>query len=191
MALITVTVADFGLGAQAWAGPDEPDPNRSLRPMPTPGPRPKPHDGFFTSTWDVGRRSSAWLDFMRVTGERGPEDRMLWVLTPQPEATLYVIDSLADYKRLADEYPQRWNHPNVSSKNPDYAPNWNQIATAKPLPFDGMHATEAGIQAGNVQPPGDPRFTGWDVESTLWFAWRFIKHELVGVIYDGWTLRKE
>src|SRR5438445_6696122 len=100
MTLATVTVEAIGLGIQAWAGQAEPDPNRRMRPRRTEGPRPKPDDGFLTSTWDAGRRSCSWLEFMHANGERPGEDRRLWTLMPDPKATLYRIDSLGAYKDL-------------------------------------------------------------------------------------------
>lgn len=191
MALSTVTVERYRLGVQAWAGQSEPDKNRAFRLCATPGPRAKPQDGFFTSTWDSARRSSSWLDFMRTQGLRAPDGRRVWTLEPDPEATLYVIDTIGDYKLLADEYPQRWNHPNVSAKNPSYAPNWNRIESGNSKPFDGVHVTNAAIAAGKAQSPNEhPQFLGWDVESTLWLVWRFTGYHPVGVLGAGWELEQ-
>lgn len=191
MALPIVTVGGFSLGIQAWAGQSEPDMNRAITPGPTPGPMAKPQDGFFTSTWNPALRSSSWLDFMRTHGQRDPEGRRVWTLVPDPEASLYVIDSMDDYKVLADEYPQRWDHPNVSRKHPFYSPNWNQIATIILRPFDGVHVTRAAIEGGRAQSPNQhPQFTSWDVESTLWLTWRFTEYQLAGVLGDSWELEE-
>ena len=66
MTLQTRTVADLGLGLQAWIGPSEPDPRRPWLPARDPTLRPKPIDGFFTSTWDPEHQTCPWLGFLLV-----------------------------------------------------------------------------------------------------------------------------
>jgi hypothetical protein len=109
--LTVITTYTFGLGTQAWAGRSEPDFRRSLRPSESLGPRSKPQDDFFTSTWDSSSRSSAWLDFMRSRGQRTPEGRRVWLLVPEPSATLCVIDSLVDYETLANNLSTTMESP--------------------------------------------------------------------------------
>lgn len=121
---------------------------------------------------------------MREHGQRTSDGRRVWTLEPDREASLYVIDALADYRALADAFPQRWDH---SPKNPSYSPNWNQIASTKP--FDGIHITNGVVEAGRAQSPKEhPQFTGWDVESTLWLIARFTRYEFVGALGPRWEL---
>jgi hypothetical protein len=185
--LTTVSVAEFDLGAQAWAGEDEFDPGRVTRPWRTAGPCAKPVDGFFTSSWDGP--SSAWLDYMRAERMRSEEARSglgssLWLLVPQPDAALYVIDSEEDYRRLTNACPQDWNDPNVKVSAP--APNWHRIAGAETT-IDGVHLTEraaASARAGEDLLP----LRDWAVESTLWFAGRLTLQDCLGALRDDWTL---
>ena len=54
--------------------------------------------------------------------------------------------------------------------------DWHEIGDPAKLPFDGVHATQHAIDTGH------PRFDGWDVESTVWFRWRFTECVRVGVL---------
>lgn len=169
------TVGEFGLGVQAWTGPTAPDPARVNVAL-TQYPRPKPYNGFFTSTWDSARRSSAWLDFMRTNGRRNAEGRQLWTFVPDPTTTLLIINSEDDYPQLAHRYPHRY--PN--ERDPRCAPHWFEIAAADSLPFEAVHVTaEAAAE-----------LDGWDVESTAWFVLRFTSSECMGAITEDWTLTR-
>lgn len=182
--LKTVTVAGFGLGIQGWAGQSLPDPEKLSRPARSTGPESKPPKSFFTSTLDQSTNSTKWLDYLRDNnGQRANEGRCLWALTPCPQATLYIVNSLEDYKQLADAYPKTYEN----RKNPCYAPDWYQIGNPSAIPFDGVHVTEKAIASGNSQ-QGYPKFWGWNVESTLWLVWRFKNVEKIGPLGDDWTL---
>ena len=171
------TVAEFGLGIQAWAGEGKPEPSRLGQLNRTARPDPKPQeDGFFTSSWDQTRRSSPWVLLMQGEQKRSGTGRQLWLLEPNPHATLYVIDREPDYERLARNYPQRWSQPSVSHSRPP-APDWHQLSGE--IPFDGVHVTERA--SALIQ--------GWDVESTLWLRWQFIGESTCDAdIRDDWTL---
>jgi len=111
--------------------------------------------------------------------------RSLWIFIPNTDAQLYLIDSLADYKALADAYPQE----NLNQNNPEYSPNWYKISQP-PLAFAGVHVTSAAIEEGRLQEKKDyPKFHGWDVESTLWLEWAFSDGTWnEGPLNEGWTL---
>lgn len=164
-----VTVADLGLGVQGWFGPGEPDPTQVFRPGPGPGPQGKPAC-LYTSSWNETSGSTAWVDFIKRYSERAGEDRRLWKLWPSGDASLCIIASVRDYEDLADAYPKRWSGPGSSLL---YAADWCRI------PADAVHVTAEAVgeledRPGNAQ----PEFHGWNVESTAWFAWRFLRHEL-------------
>jgi hypothetical protein len=182
--LATVGVADLGLGVQACTGDDEFDPRNAVhRPAPTAGPSAKPRDGFFTSSWDGC--SSPRIDPMRQLRMRSGLGRVLWLLVPDPNARLYVIATHDDHERLADTYPRGWD--NASVKNPDRAPDWYRIAGPQSL-VDGVHVTGSAA-AGFPRGRRDLRpFGGWDVESTLWFSYRFARQDRLGALADDWTL---
>ncbi len=179
-----MTAADFGLGTQGWAGLGPLD-DRSLRPASSPIPRPKPYDGFFTSTWDSSRCTTAWLDYMRSEGNRPTQGRSLWLLEPDADARLYVIDTLDDFKTLADRFPQSYDNPN----NPWYAPNWSRVFDEGRSMFDAIHVTFATVDAGKSVPGTEhPVFFGWDVESTLWLSAKFTDCGCFGALGDDWTI---
>jgi hypothetical protein len=132
-------------------------------------PRPKPCDGFFTSTWNPDQQSCAWLEHVQTHGQRNlkQEGRYIWAFDPDPAITLFVIDSLDDYRDLANEYPHRYEN----ERDPRCAPDWHTIYTTNPRPFEAVHVT-AGAAV---------ELEGWDVESTAWFALgRFTDPQRVG-----------
>lgn len=187
MSVESILATDYGFGAQAWAGVGDPDARLFSRPARTEGPRAKP-SGFFTSTWDAERRSSAWLDFLRTPGatDRRPrEAERVWTFAVSEDTRLYIVDSDDDYRRLAGFLPQHYGNP----KDPRYAPNWHDLARLDPLPFDGVHVTTNALAS---PPRGDhPELSGWDVESTLWLAWPVTNARCIGRIIDGWVWRRD
>ena len=176
--------SEYGLGIQGWAGRDTPD-NRKITFAASGSPRPKPSDGFFTSTWDADRRSTPWLDFTRDGSPRSADGRSLWLLEPDADAGLYVIDSLEDFTLLAEAFPQRYDNPN----DPRFAPDWCQMLDGANDSLAAVHVTEAAIVDGQRQPgSGNPQFTGWDVESTLWLSPRYKVVGSAGPIDETWSL---
>lgn len=166
-----------------------PAPDRVLSGAWAETPRVKPPT-FFTSTWDPGRRSMAWLDFMSREASRGGElparlasaGHALWLLEPDPKASLFVIDSFIDFKELTDGYPHPFGRP--------LAPDWRGIAETHA--FDGVHVTENAINQAQSQRFGPyVPFYGWDVESTAWFAFAFTAAKRVGPIAQEWTLNDD
>lgn len=155
-----VSVADFGLGLQAWLGGRPFDPSLvELTSWPA-LPRCKPDHGFFTSTWKEDRRTSAWIEF-KATTHRAFEAASIWLLEPNPDASLYVVDSPADWAALVEAYPHRYENP----RNPTVCPNWRTLTSGSP--FDAVHVTtEALIDRSQ------PYTRLWQVESTLWLRSR-------------------
>ena len=123
----TRSVAEQGLGLQAWLGRGEFDPAKVGRnPWPT-EPRQKPDHGFFTSSWDGERPTSPWMEFWCTTPRAAKElDRQVWLLHPRADARLYVIDCAADYEDLVAEFTQRYQGHGVSPYVAP-APNWGGI----------------------------------------------------------------
>jgi hypothetical protein len=120
-------------------------------------------------------------EYTRTTATRSGWGRWLWLLVPEPDAALYVVDSQDDYRRLTDAYPQGWNNPAVKSR--DRAPEWHRLSSPD-TPIEGVHVTQVAVAKAQKLPP----LGVWAVESTLWFAWRFGTQECVGHLQDDWTL---
>ncbi len=152
--LLATTVAEFGLGIQAWWGATHYDPRLVAQVAWPNQPREKPHDGgFFTSS----RRgyTSAWIDYQAKT-PRATESRTTYFLQPDPSAVLCVIDSPDDYDRLVETYPQRYDNRN----DPRVCPHWKRLAVEGH--FDAIHMTAVATEH-------DCRYAhSWAVESTLW-----------------------
>lgn len=177
------TVAEFRLETQAWSGEGQPTPERLVfRPW-AGAPRDKPVT-LFTSTWDPEKRSMPWIDHLRQRFLQGEPtrpvraDEKLWLLAPDPTATLFIIDSFDDYRSLTDQYEYRWNRLR--------GPDWRRIATD--LPFDGVHYTGNARQPAEWSPNDPVPLVSWDVESTAWFTFYLNVLRCVGKIANGWTL---
>jgi hypothetical protein len=177
MSLPTTTTREYALGRQAWAGTSEPDPSRGASGWPK-NPTAKPDGGFFTSTWNETTWSSPWLDHLsdpesQVRRNPVEEGRALWLLDPDPDAVLVVIDSSDDFELLAMTYPHRWNdrHPTL--------PNWGDIVRADL--FDAVHVTR------NVT---ETPLRSWACESTLWLKCRLATFGCAGELGEGWKVAR-
>jgi hypothetical protein len=153
-----ISVAEFGLGIQAWLGSGPFDPGRVEAVASPTQPIEKPQHGFFTSPWDEERQTSAWIDWQAKTG-RASEDGSCHLLLPHHDAVLYVVDGAEDYERLVNAYPHRRsdlpNHPKV-------CPDWQRLAQEGR--FDGIHMTASAVVDKDLW-----YAHRWEVESTLWF----------------------
>lgn len=93
---------------------------------------------------------------MRQHGTRRGEQRLLWLLEPNREAALYVVDRKEDYEDLANGHPKRWAESAVSTRLPA-APDWNAIALQVGTRIDGIHVTDSALHSSQA-------LWGWDVE---------------------------
>jgi hypothetical protein len=153
---VTISVAEFDLGVQAWLGAEIFDPDRVLEVNWPNQPMVKPPHGFFTSSSDGG--TSPWIEYQSRQEKRAGEKRRVYLLDPNPDALLYIIDTPEDYKRLAETYRQRHANPN----NPEICPHWRKLAQEGP--FDAIHMTAAAVADKSLW-----YASSWAVESTLWF----------------------
>ena len=160
------SVGELPLLTQGWLGSSAPNP-LLLTQGSDKTPRPKPSQGFFTSTYDRQRQTTAWADKVcREWPERG-RGRRLWLLEPDPDASLVLLDGPVDYAAFARDWPL--SH---GPKHPTHV-DWRQLyETVSSLPFDGVHMTAAGAAA--LDDSGERWAVGhsWEVESTLWLRWR-------------------
>jgi len=114
----------------------------------------KPTGGLWTSTYHEG--GSAWAGSSMVLS-RGEA----WILHPKA-AKVAIVDSLSDLKKLMSVYQHQTR---VGEEVLDFE--------AMSKDYDAMHLTERGQNATRMVPMGEPDLYGWDVESTLWFRWKF------------------
>jgi hypothetical protein len=155
--LTLTTVAEFGrLRLQAWVGRE--DFNQAIvgkNPWPS-SPRPQPNQGFFTSSWDEASQTSSWTRSRSYVLRGDPDSKAPVLLSPVQSATLFVIDFIADFDTLANQYPQKYPNP----RNPTVCPDWGRLAGL----VDAVHVT-----ASAVTDEDSPYAHAWEVESTLWF----------------------
>jgi hypothetical protein len=151
-----LTVAEFGLGLQAWVGQSDFDPAMVGKTAWPTSPTEKPSHGFFTSSWDKESQTSAWMRSRSYARRDDSERRIIVLLKPDPDATLFVVDSIEDFDTLANAYPQMYSNP----LNPRRCPNWGGLAGIA----DAVHVTNRAVtdRENNYA-------HAWEVESTLWF----------------------
>jgi hypothetical protein len=115
----------------------------------------KPEDGgLWTSTYQDGV-GSAWINYDRSEWITGSVNDNWQVITPDPSAKVFVINSAADIQSLTDTY----SAPSASG-----GPVIDFAALARAV--DGVSLTAQGMQAAYKL--GSP-LRQWNVESTLWF----------------------
>lgn len=156
------------MDTQVWVGPEAPAPEK-LAPVSSKPSRVKPAGGgLWTSTWDA-RTGSDWIEWCRENEFRGPTFDA-WLLTPDPSARVYEVDSLADLIRLVNLYPTQYTDLYDSP-----CVDWAEVASE----WDAVHLTEEGQWRTRLSDPVN--LYGWDCESTLWFRWSFTSVEHHGM----------
>lgn len=125
--------------------------------------KPAPGTGLWTSTWGEESRDSEWVEcYRRLFGS--PEDLCWFLLTPEPDARIYVIDSYHDLAGLIQCFPlaqERLSHPHFVGID------FERMSEA----YDGLYLTLEGEARLHLSFPLD--MNGWDCESCLWFRWCF------------------
>jgi hypothetical protein len=163
------------LGTQVWVGHDRGLDPATFQPVrPDERPRSKPREGgLWTAQWDE-TYGGGWVQSCILKGIRCSVDltwHEVWLLEPESEARILVIDSYADLERA---YAQ-WGDP---SRNPgpldDRYLAWHKIAAQ----FDAVRLTEEGQWRTRL--PHPPILYGWDCESTLWLRWAFAETHRIG-----------
>jgi len=120
----------------------------------------------WTSSWREETQDSAWVEWCQGNDFRKPYNLDWYLLTPEADAKLYVIDSLADLHELLHAYP--WDQP----KWREYGFSRTAIDFEKlALEHDGIWLTEQGNEETHLGYPDD--LNAWDCECVLWFKWRF------------------
>ena len=132
----------------------------------------KPDGGLWTAQWDE-TYGGGWAQWCIAEEYGVGSDRSwphVWLLTPDPEARILVIDTYEDLERVFERWPDR--HEDISWR--EGYPAWLEIAEE----FDGVFVTEDGQWRTRLTHPLS--LYGWDCESTLWLRWCFERVEYLG-----------
>ncbi|HUY78026.1 MAG TPA: hypothetical protein VMV29_14730 [Ktedonobacterales bacterium] len=166
------------LCAQLWMGKQEPTPQtlqvaRNSHPMHTFAG--KPEGGLWTSTWDEQAQTAEWLDWLRSEEPGWLEPLQGWLLIPQHDASVYVIDGVADLQRCISAYPRQ---DAAMRQFLDEHPTLRSWMLAREIDHEAIHA--AGYVGFHLTSAGQhrtrhsqPDLYGWDVECTVWYEWAF------------------
>ena len=133
--------------------------------------KPRHATGLWTSTWRESTQDSAWVAWCQGTlGD--PYEDSWFLLVPHKDATLFVIDSLQDLRRLMNTYPYESRQaPRLKAMgSPSHfyqGIDFMRLAQD----YDGLHLTERGNGRLHLSYPLD--MNAWDCESTVWFHWCF------------------
>ena len=131
---------------------------------------PKPRGGLWTSTWLGNQYGSAWVQWCLGEDFCVPDDGM-WnctVLRPALDARVFVVDCRADLEFLVED-------STITDSIGGVYPDFEKIATR----YDAIRLTKKGMRATR-SPWLDSNLWGWDVESTLWLAWKFSEMVPIG-----------
>lgn len=117
----------------------------------------KPIGGLWTSTFlpDGTSDWSRWCvdnDFLDVNAIGK------WLLTPSPNAILYIVENPEDIAAICKGQSQRFSFA---------TPDFEELMTR----YDGITLTKQGQRNTRFSMPHS--FYGWDCESTIWFRWMF------------------
>lgn len=138
--------------------------------------KPQAGTGLWTSTYDE-ERGSAWVEWCDGENVGTPSERRWFLLTPRPDARVYVIDSPQDLERVIRAYP--WVSPELehayrasraSARLAEYYTGIDFTRMAQD--YDALHLTEDGNAHLHLRLEGMD-MNAWDCESTVWFRWCF------------------
>lgn len=162
---------EIGVQAALWSvGSGEPY-AAAFRSVASERARCKPYGGMWTSTHLGPDELSGWAQWCR--DERwGDNDADLWLLTPEPDASVYIVDSYDDLKFLHQCYGRTEDRGSYQSHYID----WTLVAER----YAAVSLTDEGQWRTRLTMPYD--LYGWDCESTLWLRWAFVKVEHAGVV---------
>lgn len=125
----------------------------------------KPHGGLWTATLTVDADEvvvdTSWASWCRSEGFANPTAPVT-VVIPDRDATVYVIDTVADLKALEEAF----YHPSPLGVAMWPQLSWERVATE----LDSIWLTDAGQWATRFSQPG---LYGWDCETVLWLKPRF------------------
>jgi len=113
----------------------------------------KPHGGMWSATLQPGPRSS-FTDIVRGNG-------LWWVVEPDPEARILIVDSPRDWQFLI-RYYRRPDGP---------GPDYERLAADG---FVGVHLTDRGVR-------DETGSKNWEHESTVWLRWAFLIDPAVSI----------
>lgn len=154
----------IGHEAQAFVSETRPREAAFDRPTNDPHFRNKPSGGLWTSTLhDDG--TSAWLDWCEDERWGLTNETVVYALDPEPDASVFVLDSQGDLLRLLGSFARDKDHDLLK---PRLTAQIDFEAVAKH--YDAIHLTERGQISTRLATPG---LYGWDTESTLWLRWAF------------------
>jgi hypothetical protein len=137
----------------------------------------KPHGGLWTSTYTRDDKMSAWVSWSaREKFYRTNEQA--WRLQPTNGTELLVIDNRQDLADIVDVFTRE---PIYETANDGPGIDYEAASDF----YDGIWLTADGQNKTRMHSKGTVTLYGWDVESTLWFNWRFAAIEPLGLI--AWT----
>lgn len=114
--------------------------------------------GLWTSSYlSRGEFCSDWHRWTKDKNFMVPQLEDCWMITPDPDARIYNVDTFEDLKWLVQNYRQTI----PTYRESEYDIDWEKVAKD----FDAVHLTTRGQIQTRYTKPG---FYEWDAESTVW-----------------------
>lgn len=180
------------MDTQVWVGSEEPTADR-VGPIKNSdsGPPKKPEGGLWTSTFKTTEDdevSSGWIEWMKAERWCNVKNPEKWVLEPEEDVDVYVIDSVEDAIEIMvpDE-----RYKGMSMQ--EYRIDWAEVFGIRD--YDAIRLTHEGqiatrfpdkkyTEEGRVKTGYDRGYSlyGWDCECVLWEGWNFTDVEYAGEV---------
>lgn len=180
------------VGPQVWVHHTEPDPDVVDPVEHTEDSAPKkPSGGLWTSPRlesDGESVSSGWIEWMKGEYYDPYGDAQAWILYPEDDVEVYVIDDVYDAKKVMipdEKHPQGFGRREMridyeavfSEYDGIYLTREGQIDTRFP-----NHTYQNGERIKRATDLDPYNLYGWDCECILWDDWYFTDYECEGEV---------
>lgn len=169
------------LGPQVHLGPERPC-RRLFEPImmdEVADYRRKPQDGgFWTSSLQFGM--SQWIDWCRANQYGMPEREPWWLLIPQHQGEVIVIQDRQTFDQVHAAYKKPIGFGSINHPGTEYGFDFPKMIRDG---FVGLHVTrdaaarlawpEITVGPDGITTTQNRLLSSWSVESTVWFAWDF------------------
>ena len=134
----------------------------------------KPHGGLWTSPFDEENKTCGWVDWC-LSEQLEWLDKDWWLITPDDDLNIYIIDSVEDVKELVDKN-------NLENSYISWLACIDFEGLRDQEKIDVVHLTEEGQWKTRLVQKYS--LYGWDCECWLWLNWKIKSVRNINEIRD-------